>query len=64
MKLYMKWNKVVHILAQDMIEYMRRYNVDLEEAIADYDQPLNAQERAEVRECASAMLDAQATHGA
>ena len=64
MKLYMKWNKVIHSVASDMLDYMRRYNVNLEEAIADYDQPLNAQERAEVRECASAILDAQATHGA
>ena len=59
MKLYTHWNKVIHSVAIDMVDYMRRYSVNLEDAIADYDQPLNAQERAEVRECASAMLQSE-----
>ena len=53
----MKLTTVVPIISQDMIDYMRKFNVDLEEAIDCYSQPLNAEQRATIRECALAMLN-------
>ena len=60
----MKRYDVVAIIAQDMIDYMDKFNVDLEEAIDGYSQPLTAEQRAIIRNRALLMLDAQAPHGA